>query len=56
MPHPYAAYTTFNDSSVEIDPGAMGYWMGSITALLAPLVDAVRRYTLACGKVHADDT
>ncbi|WP_367188812.1 IS66 family transposase [Burkholderia sp. Ed8] len=41
---------------VEIDPGAMGYWMGSITALLAPLVDAVRRYTLACGKVHADDT
>lgn len=41
---------------VEIDPGAMGYWMGSITVLLAPLVDAVRRYTLACGKVHADDT
>ncbi|TDA47797.1 IS66 family transposase, partial [Burkholderia pyrrocinia] len=41
---------------VEIDPGAMGYWMGSITALLAPLVDAVRRYALACGKVHADDT
>lgn len=41
---------------VEIDPSAMGYWMGSITVLLAPLVDAVRRYTLACGKVHADDT
>ncbi|HDR9140498.1 TPA: IS66 family transposase, partial [Burkholderia vietnamiensis] len=41
---------------VEIDPGAMGYWMGSITVLLAPLVDAVRRYTLACGQVHADDT
>ncbi|MCA7955850.1 IS66 family transposase [Burkholderia seminalis] len=41
---------------VEIDPGAMGYWMGSITVLLAPLVDVVRRYTLACGKVHADDT
>ncbi|VWC17152.1 putative transposase [Burkholderia lata] len=41
---------------VEIDPGAMGYWMGSITALLTPLVDAVRRYALAGGKVHADDT
>ncbi|MDA0571724.1 IS66 family transposase [Burkholderia gladioli] len=41
---------------VEIDPGAMGYWMGGITALLAPLVDAVRRYALAGGKVHADDT
>ncbi|VWC96083.1 putative transposase [Burkholderia contaminans] len=34
----------------------MGYWMGSITSLLAPLVHAGRRYTLACGKVHADDT
>ncbi|WP_175948534.1 IS66 family transposase [Burkholderia pyrrocinia] len=41
---------------VEIDPGAMGYWMGSIVGLLAPLVDAVRRYALAGGKVHADDT
>jgi len=41
---------------VEIDPGAMGNWMGSIVGLLAPLVDAVRRYALAGGKVHADDT
>ncbi|WP_175813673.1 IS66 family transposase [Burkholderia contaminans] len=41
---------------VEIDPGAMGYWMGSITALLAPLVATVRQYTLAGGKVHGDDT
>lgn len=30
----------------------MGYWMGSIVGLLAPLVDAVRRYALAGGKVH----
>ncbi|MDR6499013.1 hypothetical protein J2785_002158 [Burkholderia ambifaria] len=41
---------------VEIDPGTMGYWIGSITELLIPLVDAVRRYALAGGKVHADDT
>lgn len=41
---------------VEIDPGEMGYWMGGITALLAPLVDTVRRYALSGGKVHADDT
>jgi hypothetical protein len=41
---------------VEIDPGAMGYWMGSIVGLLAPLVDAVRRYTLTGNKVHANDT
>ncbi|HKU01032.1 MAG TPA: IS66 family transposase [Paraburkholderia sp.] len=41
---------------VEIDPGAMGYWMGCVAGLLAPLVDAVRRYALAGSKVHADDT
>lgn len=46
----------YERDGVEIDPGAMGYWMGSITALLAPLVDTVRRYTLAGGKVHGDDT
>lgn len=36
---------------VQIDPGTVGYWIGSITELLAPLVDAVRRYALAGGKV-----
>lgn len=41
---------------VEIDPGAMGYWIGSISQLLTPLVDALRRYTLAAAKIHADDT
>ncbi|AJY42594.1 transposase IS66 family protein [Burkholderia humptydooensis] len=41
---------------VEIDPGAMRYWMGGIAALLAPLVDAVRRYALAGEKVRSDDT
>lgn len=38
------------------DGGAMGYWMGSIVGLFAPLVDAVCRYALAGGKVHAEDT
>src|SRR5262249_10888632 len=41
---------------VEIDSGTMGYWVGSITQLLTPLVDAVRRYALAGSKVHGDDT
>lgn len=41
---------------VEIDPGAMGYWIGSISHLLSPLVDAVRRYALAGSKIHSDDT
>ncbi|POR55084.1 transposase [Paraburkholderia eburnea] len=37
---------------VEIDPGTMGYWMGSVSQLLKPLVDAVRRYALAGSKIH----
>ncbi|MBB5402018.1 transposase [Paraburkholderia sp. JPY162] len=41
---------------VEIDPGTMAYWMGCIASLLAPLVDAVRQYAPAGGKVHGDDT
>ncbi|AJY62536.1 transposase IS66 family protein (plasmid) [Burkholderia glumae LMG 2196 = ATCC 33617] len=40
---------------VEIEPGTMGFWMGSIASLLAP-VDPVRRYGLAGSKVHGDDT
>jgi hypothetical protein len=27
---------------VEIGPGTLGYWMGIVTLLLAPLGDAVR--------------
>ncbi len=46
----------YASDTVGIDPGAMGYWMGSIEALLAPLVDTVRRSALAGGKVDADDT
>lgn len=30
--------------------------MGSISALLSPLVDALRRYVLSGVKVHGDDT
>lgn len=41
---------------VELDHGTMAYWMGSISALLSPLVDALRRYVLGGVKVHGDDT
>ncbi|KVT12700.1 transposase [Burkholderia sp. MSMB1078WGS] len=52
----YRQAVMYARDGVEIDPDTMGYWMGSITALLAPLVDTVRRYALAGGKIHADDT
>ena len=34
----------------------MARWIGACGALLRLLVEALRRYELAPGKVHADDT
>jgi transposase len=41
---------------VELDPSTTGRWMGACGVLIAPLVEALRRYVLTPGKVHADDT
>lgn len=41
---------------VELDPSTTGRWMGACGVLITPLVEALRRYVLAPGKVHADDT
>jgi len=34
----------------------MADWVGASTRLLDPLVEALRRYVMAAGKLHADDT
>ncbi|MGF6546827.1 hypothetical protein QFZ96_001898 [Paraburkholderia youngii] len=34
----------------------MGRWIGQCEALCAPLTEALRRYTMAATKLHADDT
>jgi hypothetical protein len=34
----------------------MGRWVGQCTALLDPLLEAVRRYAMGGSKIHADDT
>jgi len=41
---------------VELDPATTGRWMGACGVLLAPLVEALRRYVIAPGKIHSDDT
>jgi transposase len=41
---------------VELDPSTTGRWMGACGALVHPLVEALRRYVTAPGKVHTDDT
>ena len=41
---------------VELDPATTGRWMGACGVLVSPLVEALRRYVVAPGKVHSDDT
>ena len=42
--------------NVTLDTASMGRWVGMCEALLDPLVQALRRYTMGGAKLHADDT
>jgi len=52
----YRQSVMYARDGVEIGADMMGHWLGRLSWLLTPLVDAIRRYTLGCSKVHADDT
>lgn len=41
---------------VTLDGASVGRWVGQCEALCRPLTDALRRYTMAGAKLHADDT
>jgi len=41
---------------VEIERSTLAGWVGASSALLSPLVDALREHVLAGRKLHADDT
>jgi transposase len=41
---------------VDLDRSTLADWVGAISHLLAPLVDAVRKHVLTASKLHADDT
>jgi len=41
---------------VELDTSTTGRWMGACGVLIAPLVEALRRYVAVPGKIHTDDT
>jgi transposase len=41
---------------VELERSTLADWVGATSALLNPLVKALRRYVLDCPKLHADDT
>lgn len=52
----YRQAAIYERQGVELDRSTMARWVGACGALMAPLVDALRQYVLAPGKVHADDT
>jgi transposase len=41
---------------VDLERSTLADWVGASSALLDPLVDALRRYVFDCRKLHADDT
>jgi transposase len=41
---------------VELERSTLADWVGSTSALLQPLVEALAKETLRAGKLHADDT
>src|SRR5258707_466797 len=42
--------------SVELERSTMADWVGGCSRVLDPLVEALRSYVTAAGKLHADDT
>jgi transposase len=41
---------------VDLDRSTLAKWVGETSKLLAPLVEALRRYVMAADKLHGDDT
>jgi len=52
----YRQSVIYAREGVDLERALLADWVGASSALLAPLVDALRRHVLAGAKVHADDT
>jgi transposase len=52
----YRQAEIYERSGLDLDRSTLADWVGESSRLLAPLVDALRRYVLAADKLHADDT
>jgi transposase len=42
--------------AVELERSTLADWVGGTSRLLEALVEALHRYVIATGKLHADDT
>jgi transposase len=52
----YRQAAIYARDGVDLDRALLANWVGAASALLRPLVDAIRRHVLVGAKLHADDT
>jgi transposase len=48
--------TSYARQGIDLDTSTLADWVGSCTAVLAPLVELIRRHVFAAERVHGDDT
>jgi len=52
----YRQSEIYERSGIELERSTLADWVGGASRVLAPLVEAVKRYVLDTGKLHGDDT
>jgi transposase len=52
----YRQSSIYAREGVELDRTIMAAWVGKVTALISPLVEAVAGHVMAAEKLHVDDT
>ncbi|MDB5961183.1 MAG: family transposase [Massilia sp.] len=52
----YRQSVIYARDGLDLDRALLAGWVGAASALLRPLVDAIRNHVLAATKLHADDT
>ena len=52
----YRQSVMYAREGVDLDRALLASWVGAASALLRPLVEAIRKHGLAAAKLHADDT
>ena len=52
----YRQSAIYAREGVDLERSTLAKWVGESSELLAPLVEALRRYVMAADKLHGDDT
>ena len=52
----YRQVEIYGREGIALERSTLADWVGACSAGMEPLVEALRRYVLDCGKLHADDT